>query len=447
MKLFKFLPLVLLAGCAVGPDYSRPSLELATSYYGNFVKSSEANVETAFWERYNDKLLNEFINRGLLQNLDIKAAQERIRQAEASLRSTGVNSALSGGATGARTVSGGESSRTSYSSSSSLNASIVLDLFGGLRREREAAKANVLAYKANLEQVRLAWLAELIAAYADARYYQEALALTRETIKTRVETINVVKRQFEVGDTTEYNLAEAQALLDSAKADLPNYMAQFNAEVFAISTLLDEPSGPLMKQMSKGSAQLRVPGSIAAGVPADLMRNRPDVRYYEALLHAATAEIGVATADMLPSVSLSGTVSVNAGVNGWSYGPSLNLPVFNQGALKASRDNAVSAARQAEIAWRASVAAAIEDVQVAQSNLAQYVARASALQKSSDSYRRALGLVRKNYNGGAITLLDVLDTDRSTASAQISAAAARNEAAKEWATLQIAIGAGASIAR
>ena len=225
MKLFKFLPLVLLAGCAVGPDYSRPSLELATSYYGNFVKSSEANVETAFWERYNDKLLNEFINRGLLQNLDIKAAQERIRQAEASLRSTGVNSALSGGATGARTVSGGESSRTSYSSSSSLNASIVLDLFGGLRREREAAKANVLAYKANLEQVRLAWLAELIAAYADARYYQEALALTRETIKTRVETINVVKRQFEVGDTTEYNLAEAQALLDSAKADLPNYMA------------------------------------------------------------------------------------------------------------------------------------------------------------------------------------------------------------------------------
>lgn len=200
-----------------------------------------------------------------------------------------------------------------------------------------------------------------------------------------------------------------------------------------------------MAAMQRGSAPLRTPGTVATGVPADLLRTRPDVRSAEADLHAATAEIGVATADMLPSVTLSGVVTNTAGSKSWSFGPAINLPILNQGALAATRAAKIAAAKQAEITWRAAVLSATEDVQVAQSNLTQYRASRAALDTAAASYTRALNLARENYNNGALDLLDLLTTDRSRYSAQISAASAANTAAQEWARLQIATGAGALV--
>ena len=390
-------------------------------------------------------MLTALIEQGLATNLDIDSARERIREAEANLRATGVNAAMDGSAEIDRTRSGGDGTSTTTGTNKELSASLVLDIFGGIRREREAAIADLAAAQADLEQVRLAWLADVVSAYADARYYQEAIALVRETINAREETVKITAAQYQAGDATEYDLAEAQALLDAARADLPDYLGQFNANVFAIATLLDRPAAPLLKQMERGAPQLRVLNTRQTGVPADLLRNRPDVRYYEAILRSAVADVGVATSDMLPSLTLSGDVGIASGTQTWSFGPALSLPVFNQGALAAQRDAKLSIAKQAEIDWRSAVVSAVEDVQVAQSNLLQYRRRATALQTSATSYGRALALAQESYRGGAITLLDLLDTDRSTASARISAASARNKAAKEWATLQISIGAGAAI--
>ncbi|MEF2073756.1 efflux transporter outer membrane subunit [Consotaella aegiceratis] len=445
MNLVKLAPLLLMAGCtAVGPDYQRPAIGVSRSFVGGTHAPLAAVAWRAWWQDYHDPMLNELISRGLNQGLDIASASERIREAEANLRATGIAAALDGSASLARMRSGGDGVSTTTTNSRELSGSLVVDMFGGIRREREAAKADLVAARADLESTRLAWLAELIAAYSDARYYQESLALTRETINSRVQTVSVTQKQYEAGAETEYDLAEAQALLDAARADLPQYLAEFNANVFAIATLLNEPAGPIMAQMQKGAPQLRTPGKVSVGVPADLLRTRPDVRYYEGLLHAAVAEIGVATADMLPSVTLTGDITVSGSITSWSYGPELSLPVLNQGQLAAQRDAKISEAKQAEIDWRSAVASAVEDVQVALSNLAQYRLRSVALQKSVASYSRALSMAQENYRAGAITLLDLLDTDRSTASAKISAASARNDAAKEWATLQIAIGAGAS---
>lgn len=195
--------------------------------------------------------------------------------------------------------------------------------------------------------------------------------------------------------------------------------------------------------MQKGAPLLRTPGRVKAGVPADLLRNRPDLRASEASLRAAVAAVGVAEADLLPSITLSGTVANSSGTRSWSLGPELSLPVLNRGALRANRDAKVSAARQAELSWRSAVNGAVEDVQVAASNLTQYRLRQSALEQAARSYGHALGLAQQNYEAGAITLLDLLDTDRSAASARISAASAANETAQEWAFLQIALGAGA----
>lgn len=437
-------PLLVAAGCAaVGPDYRQPPVALTPAFVGGTGGPVAALASREWWRDYRDPLLNELVGRGLAQALTVQSARAAIAGAEANLRATGVNEALSGSASASRDRSGGSQKATGYRSSSTLSADVVLDMFGGIRRDREAAAADLQAAHDDLQTARLAWLAELIAAYADARYYQQALTLAHRTMATRRQTLDITRTKFEAGAATELDVAQAQALLDTAAADVPNDLAQFNANVFAIATLLNEPAGPLLARMQQGGAPLRTPGTVPTGVPADLLRNRPDVRSAEASLHAATARVGVATADMLPSVTLGGSVANASGVKSWSFGPSVSLPLLNQGALAAARDAKIAAARQAEIAWRSAVTGAVGDVQLAQSNLTQFRARRVALDRAAASYGTALSLAQENYRNGATSLLDLLDTDRSKYSADVSAASAANTAAQEWATLQIATGAGA----
>jgi len=437
---------LLVAGCAVGTDYERPEVAMETRFVGGNAEQIGAVATQQWWLNYKDSNLTSLVTRGLAQNLDVIAAGERIRQAQAELRTTGVNAAVDGSLTGTVTTSGGDGTNgTSTVESGTLGASLVIDLFGGIRREREAAVASLTAARAEEETVRLAWLAELIAAYSDARYYQEAMALTRTAIATREETVSITRSQFNAGAATEYEVAEARALLSTARADLPQFAALFDANVYAIATLLNEPAGPIKAQMQKGAPQLSSPGDVRTGVPADLLRNRPDVRSAEADLAAAVANVGVAEAALYPALSLSGTVGRTDATDAWSFGPQLSLPVFNQGLLKASRDAQLSVARQAEIAWRASINEAVEDVQVTQSNLSRARQRAQLLRTAASDYSRALTLAQENYRNGAITLLNLLETDRNTNAARISAASATNEAAQAWATLKIATGAGAAV--
>ncbi|WP_372840939.1 efflux transporter outer membrane subunit [Phaeovulum sp.] len=446
MKPHYLLTCLLVAGCAVGSDYQRPDVSLQTRFVGGDADAIEAVAAEQWWLAYKDATLTAFVTRGLAQNLDVMAATEAIRQAQAELRATGVNSALDGSLSASTTRSGSDGSgTTSTVESSALGASMVVDLFGGVRREREAALASLTSAQADAETVRLAWLAELVAAYSNARYYQEVLALIRTTIDARQETVEITRTKFEAGAATEYEVAEAQALLSTARAGLPQYAALFDANVYAIATLLNEPAGPIVAQMQRGSPQLSTPAATRTGVPADLLRNRPDVRSAEADLAAAVAAVGVAEAALYPSLTLSGTVGRSDGADSWSFGPQLSLPVFNQGQLRASRDVRISAASQAEIAWRASINGAVEDVQVAQSNLSRYRQRTALLNTAASDYDRALTLAQQNYRSGAITLLDLLETDRNTASAKISAASAANDAAQAWATLNIATGAGSAV--
>ena len=423
MKPYYLVLGLLVAGCAVGTDYQRPEVAMETRFVGGNAEQIGAVATQQWWLNYKDSNLTSLVTRGLAQNLDVIAAGERIRQAQAELRTTGVNAAVDGSLTGSVTTSGGDGTNgTSTVESGTLGASLVIDLFGGIRREREAAVASLTAARAEEETVRLAWLAELIAAYSDARYYQEAMALTRTAIATREETVSITRSQFNAGAATEYEVAEAQALLSTARADLPQFAALFDANVYAIATLLNEPAGPIKAQMQKGAPQLSSPGGARTGVPADLLRNRPDVRSAEADLAAAVANVGVAEAALYPALSLSGTVGRTDASDAWSFGPQLSLPVFNQGLLKASRDAQLSVARQAEIAWRASINEAVEDVQVAQSNLTRARQRAQLLRTAASDYGRALSLAQENYRNGAITLLNLLETDRNTNAARISAA-------------------------
>ncbi|MFC3168360.1 efflux transporter outer membrane subunit [Paracoccus fontiphilus] len=434
--------LALGACAAVGPD---PNALPTPAVPAGFAEGegTATPAPTAFWSGYNDATLNGLIGQGMGQSFDIMAAGERIRAAQADLEGTAVlASQLGGTGTAGRERSGGDGIAAATANTATLSASVVFDLFGGARRAREGARASLQSARADAQTVRLAWLAEVIAAYADARLYQQALALTRDTISAREGTLEVTRNSRSVGIATEYDVAQTEALLQTARADLPNYEAQFNAQVYRLSTLLNQQSAPLMAQMRGRSAPLRTPPGPGTGVPADLLRSRPDIRAAQADYAAALAAVGVATADLLPAIQLTGTVSDSRGATNWGFGPGLSLPVLNQGALQATRARRLSEAREAEIAWKSAIAAAVEDVQTAQSNLRRYRQRAATLDAAAASYDRAYALARQNFEEGALALVDLLEADRSRASARLAAAQARNAAAKEWATLQIATGAG-----
>lgn len=440
--------LTLSACAAVGPeptDLPTPRLQ------GTFAEAEGAPLgrtgANAFWSGYQDRLLSQLIAEGLGTSLDIIAANERIRAAEADLAATAPLAAqITGDASAARTRSGGDGRTAATGDSASLSAGFVFDLFGGARRARQGAAAGYASAEAQAEVTRLAWLAEVIRAYADARFAQEALSLTRETLRAREQTLGVTREMSSLGLATSLDIAQTEALLATARADLPNYEAQFNAQVFRLSTLLNQQAGPLLGRMQGGSAGLRIPPGPGTGVPAELLVNRPDLRAARSDLARALAQVGVAEADMLPSLGLSGTVSDSGGATGWSFGPRISLPV-NQGALQAARNRRVSEARQADLAWRSGVAAAVEDVQTRQSNLRRFRQRVAALEEASRSYDRAYALARENFDAGATTLVDLLDADRQRAAARLQVASARNQAAKEWAALQIATGAGAAVVR
>jgi multidrug efflux system outer membrane protein len=434
----------LLSGCAaVGPDYATPAAGVPAQFAGSAGVSVGDPAGDAWWRGYRDTTLDGIVARALAANLDIAETRARLAAAEADLRGTGISRQLDGGLTASSTRSGGDGLSATTANSATLNGSFVFDLFGGVHREQERALAQRDAAIFDVATARLAVLASVVGRYVDARYYQEALALTRETIASRERTLELVQEQARAGLVSEIDVARAQSDLDSARADVPTLRQGFERSVFALATLLAEPAEPLLRELETGAPQPRPKGGASTGVPADLLRNRPDVRAEERRLAAAVAGVGVAEAELYPSLTLSGSIAEQDG-SIWSFGPGLTLPAFNRGRLSASRDAAVANATAAEIGWRNTVLAAIEDVQAAASAYRGNRSRMERLASASASSERLVELSRKTFAQGETTLIDLLDAEQSYLAARLSLAEATRQTATSWAELQIAIGRGAT---
>ena len=431
------LPVLLtLSACAVGPDYRAPETNLAASFAeGAPAPIGEASAQQ-WWRAFNDPLLTELVEQGLAQNLSIRTALSRVDEAEAAARAAGAPASVTGGISGSALRSdAGVTSR-----SATFNPSIMLDFFGAERRSREAAIASLQSAELGVGEARLAFVSSLVSNYIDLRYYQEALAITRQTLSSRRETLSLVQQQRRAGTATELSEAQTQAAFDEAQASLPTLEAGFYAASYAIATLLAQPAQVLETRLQRGAAQPVPRGADAgAGVPADLLRNRPDVRAAERDYAAAVASLGAAEAARFPSVSLGGSITAEGN---WSFGPSVSIPVLNQPALAASRDQAAARAEQAQLAWQASVLSAVEEVQVAQSGYLRNRRAVGASQQSVQSYRRVVELSQQTFQAGTTTLLDFLESQRSLASANLSLASSRRSMAASWASLQVAAGRG-----
>jgi multidrug efflux system outer membrane protein len=453
------LSLLLLSGCVVGPNYQAPGAALPAKFsQGGQAEAAEATLNP-WWEAFRDKRLNSLVARGMGENLDVQQSLERIIEARANVVVAGAGGLPQINAGGSASAEGQDGSfiggghTETKTLSAGADASWLIDLFGQYRRARESANASLDAAYDDVNVARLAYLSDLATTYIEARYNQEAYALQQQSLASRRETLKLTEDIKAAGAASSLDVVQAEGLVNTTLAELPGYQTGFNQAANHIATLLGLPATSVTADLRKGSAQPWPRYNTKIGIPADLVRNRPDIRRAERQLAAATASIGVAEAQLYPSLTLSGTIdgsrivasAASGGLGAWSFGPSLNIPIFNGGRLRANVDIAKSAAQQQYLAWKQTVLTGIEEVENALVALRNNYETVAALRKVVDSSEEALGLARESYKGGATSLLDVLDAERSLAASRVSLAASIRNLATSYVSLNVAIGGGSAI--
>lgn len=450
------LPLLalLLAGCAVGPDYMMPRLALPASWGSSGKETPVRPVELAhWWERLGDKELNALVEEAVAGNLDVAAAKARIRTARASERET--TAALfptvdgSSSATRQKTTQGNGAVGNQFKGG--FDSSWELDLFGANARSAEAARYGSQAAEEDLNAVLVTLIGDVASNYVAARGYQARMALARQSAASQRETAGLTRKKFEAGSASAVDVSNAEGQAASTEAKLPDLQTSYAEAVHRLAVLTGRAPAELDARMKRGGAIPRPRQSVPTGLPADLLTNRPDVRQAERQYAQATAKIGVATAARYPAVSLSGaiaTTATNVGDLGksstisWSLGPSLSVPIFNAGKLAAAQEAAEATRDQYFVAYKAAVLSALEDVENAIVAFRQERIKNGRLAAATQSYRKASELAQSLYQSGSSSFLDVLDAERSLYTAEDSLLTSTVAIANNYITLNKALGGG-----
>jgi NodT family efflux transporter outer membrane factor (OMF) lipoprotein len=457
----------LQAGCAVGPDYAKPDMALPAQWtqaaIGARGSLSAASLD-AWWRVFDDPLLDALMDEAVAGDTDVASAKAKIREARATRREAGaaLGPSLTGSASAAESKSGqggggtaattaAASSDPSWSYQAGLDASWELDLFGGKRRDAEAAVYGEQAAEEDLRSTLLTLIGDVGADYAEARGYQAQIALAQRTLASQRRTADLTRVKFEAGAASAADTAKADAQAATTAADIPTYEAGYAESAHRLSVLTGRAPGALDDRLQIWRAIPAPRKPLPAGVPADLLTRRPDVRAAERRVAQATAKIGAAEAALYPDVSLTGSLSTTASRPGellrassvsWSWGPSVSIPILDGGKLAAERDATQAQRDEYLVAWRSSVLTAMEDVENALVALAQERLRARQLGAAVGNDRKAADLTRTQYEAGKSSLLDVLDAERSLYSAEDSLIQSRVALAKDYVALAKALGGG-----
>lgn len=435
--------LSVLLSCSVTDDYVPPSMSLP----GGFAQGAGApQVFQAepWWEAFRDPRLNALIEAGMEQNLTVRQAMERVTGAQATADVAGRTGTSS--ASIASNYNGDDDGNEAIIRNGQFNISWVIDFFGQYKRTSESADARLDEAYANVEVARLIYLSELASAYIDARFYQESLALKRKDLESRQQTLDLTQRLFEAQAITKLGVTQAEGLVNETISQMPVLENGFTLNVNRIATLIGRPSAQVMAEMKKGAAQPVPHRKTSVGIPADLVRNRADIRSGERRLAAASAEVGIAQAQLYPSVSLTGSLSSNDngvfGTTGWGFGPVFDIPLFDMGQREAQVSVAESVARSRYLEWQELVLNAVEEVENAMSSMQTNARAAAATRKVVESYEQALDLSRTSYESGDATLLDVLSAQRSLDEARSNWANNIRQQAQDFVALNVALGGG-----
>lgn len=440
--------------CAVGPDY-RPQAATALNVPDRFQAPATASLDTAqlvhWWTTFNDPLLTSLVERTLAGNNDLAAAQARLRAARASLRATQGTQlpSLSASTSASRqeVVDGAGNSGSGFQAG--LDAAYEVDLFGGVRRSVEAARANAESSAASLADVQRSLVAEVALNYIDARSTQARLAVARENIGIQDETLQIVRWRVDAGLVGDLDLQQAIAQRAQTAAGIPSLEQSYAASVNRIAILLGQAPGAVTAEMAAQKVIPLGPDNVEAGLPADLLNRRPDLIAAERSLAAEVARIGVAEADLYPALRLSGSLS-SSSASVSSLGDNIlgNLlgaitaPIFQGGQIRARIAQQQATADAALANYRGTVLTALEDVENALVSIDRTKAREGELITAETAARQSVTLAEAQYQSGLIDFQALLSTQQSLLSAQDGRTSAR--AARASASIQLfkALGGG-----
>lgn len=445
-------PVLLLTACAVGPDYrAAPATELGVpdAYERGMPGAFDVATAARWWTQLNDPALDALVEAAIAGNLDIAQAKSRLAQARESAVQAGAQLMPSASATGkgGRTVvsPGVDSSSFSVGADASWEA----DLFGANHRSLEAARASAQAADYDLAAVRIAIIGEVVTNYVNARLAQEQLRIARETLATQDDNLQIARWRVQAGLASSLDEQQARTQRATTAATIPTLEQSWRSALARIAVLTGQAPGEATRALESGGGIPVPPRGIAVGIPADTLRQRPDVRSSERSLASATAQIGVAKAALFPALTISGNIGTSAlklgnlgdVVTGGLFG-TLGQLLFDGGAT-ASRVRAQRAvAEEAYAAYRGAVLGALEDVQNGLVAVDATAVRAQALAEGLDAATNSAIIARSQYRAGLTDFPTLLETERSLLSSRTSEASARADEALALAQLYLALGGG-----
>lgn len=436
----------LLSSC-VNAAYEAPKLDASSRFVAATADESKASIPTDWWAAFKDKQLDQLMQSGLTQNLDVRQAVERINEAQANV---GVaNSGLfptitTGGGYGRGDTNGDGTYTKSYPT---FATSWMVDLFGGQRASKREAEAKLDAAYLTADVARLTMLSAIATAYIDLRYYQSSIVLTKKSIDSRKTSLEMTNDRVKAGDAAQLQVVQAEQLVAKAEADLPAFEVGFESAVDRLATLTGQPVATIRPLLQRSASQPRARFRVSVGVPADVLRNRPDVRVAERNLAAAAEGVGVAKAALYPTLQLSGYVTPTqimslGSVQIWDAAASAALTVFDGGKNQANLAAAKSQMKQARLAWEASVLNAIEDVEKTLAAYNRDDRNVAAQEKVASTSEELLQLSQNSYGLGADSFIDVLDAERTYLEAEQARAQAIRQQAANYIALCIAAAGG-----
>lgn len=444
-----------LAGCAVGPDYSRPepaTLGVPATYSRATAPDSGAISEAelaTWWQRFNDPVLSSLVEQAVAANLDVAQAAARLKQARESLAQSraGYAPSVSVAANGGRNVDSDGPDSSSFSLGA--DASWQIDLFGAISRSVEASRADLAAAGYDLADVRTAIVAQVVTNYIDLRLSQERLRIARETLRTTSDNYDIARWRVQAGLVSSLDSEQARAQLAQQTASIPTIERSIAGSLNRLAVLTGQAPGEVTRPLEAAAPIPEPPTDIATGIPIDTLRQRPDVQASERTLAAATARIGVAEAALYPSLSLTGNVGAGATslaslMDVITSGVFVRLGqlIFDGGAARSRVRSQQAAAEGAFAAYKSTVLVALEDVENALMFEEASKAREAQFAIAYDAANNSAILARSQYQTGLIDFQTLLNTEQSLLSARDGLASARADEATAVAQLYSALGGG-----
>lgn len=423
-----------LAGCALGPDYQRPELDVPAAYVQG-VGEGESLANLPWWDLFQDPQLQGLIRAALEENQDLRIAAARIDEFRALLGITraaqfpSLDLSAAGGRTqpSASVFPGGLGGEPVDNYRLSADVFFEVDLFGRLRRATEAARGDLLATEESRRGLAISLVASVASTYMLLRDLDAQLAIARRTEAARRDSLGIIRARFDRGTVPRLDLNQAEIELAVASAAVAAAERALAQTEHALSLLLGRNPGPIARGLPL--AQQSLPPVVPAGLPSELLQRRPDVLAAEAVLAAQTARIGVAEAARWPSLSLTGALGFESselseltagGSDFWSVGGGLLAPVFNAGRNRSRVEAERARAAQALAAYEQTVQRAFAEVEDALVAVRTYRDEHAARMRQVEAARSAARLSRARYDGGVTSYLEVLDSDRSLFNAELA---------------------------